>query len=110
MTACMSSSDPFHRQSSVDRAAATKRVLASSPPPERLKELDEAIAVQAICCCDRFGVPDERLNVDGDAIGRPHGVTEARLVGRTLIEGERGDVVTVCSGGVGLADLFAGAL
>jgi hypothetical protein len=90
MTACMFSSDPFHRQSSFDRAAGTNGVLASSPPPERLKELDEAIAVQVIHCRDRLGVPDERLNVD--AIGRPHGVTGARLVGRALSEGKRGDV------------------
>ena len=79
-----------------------------------LKELNDAIAVQVIYCRDRLGVPDERLNVDGDAIGRPHGVTGARLVGRALIEGKRGDVryvvVTTCIGGVGLADLFAVAL
>src|SRR5271165_781478 len=52
-----------------------------------LKELNDAIAVQVIYCRDRLGVPDERLNVDGDAIGRPQGVTGARLVGPDLIEG-----------------------
>jgi len=42
--------------------------------------LNEAFAVQVLCCADRLGIPADRLNVDGVAIavGPPYGVSGAR--------------------------------
>jgi acetyl-CoA C-acetyltransferase len=78
-----------------------------------LWELNEAFAVQVICCRDRLGIPDDLLNVDGGAIaiGHPYGMSGARLVGHALIEGRRRQVkyvvVTMCiGGGMGGAGLF----
>lgn len=76
-------------------------------------ELNEAFAVQVLCCMDRLGIPHERINVNGGAIavGHPYGVSGARLVGHALIEGRRRGVkyavVTMCvGGGQGAAGLF----
>lgn len=78
-----------------------------------LWELNEAFASQAVCCQQRLGIPNERLNVNGGAIatGHPYGMTGARLVGHALLEGRRRKakyvVVSMCvAGGMGAAALL----
>ena len=76
-------------------------------------QLNEAFAVQVIYCRDRLHIPDDRLNVTGGAIsvGHPYGMSGARMIGHTLLEGRRRGakwgVVTMCvGGGMGAAGLF----
>lgn len=78
-----------------------------------LWEINEAFACQVVCCRDRLGIPDDRLNVNGGAIaiGHPFGMSGARMVGHALIEGRRRRiryaVVSMCvGGGMGAAGLF----
>lgn len=76
-------------------------------------ELNEAFASQAIYCRDTLGIDPEKVNVNGGsiAIGRPFGMTGARLAAHVLHEGKRRGaklgVVTMCiAGGMGAAGLF----
>ncbi len=78
-----------------------------------LWELNEAFASQVLYCRDRLGIPNDRLNVDGGSIsiGRPYGMSGARMTGHGLIEGKRRGaryaVVTMCvGGGMGAAGLI----
>ena len=78
-----------------------------------LLEINEAFACQVLYCQQTLGIPMDKLNVNGGAIsiGHPFGMSGARMVGHSLIEGKRRGakyvVVSMCiGGGQGAAGLF----
>ncbi|EXF93394.1 acetyl-CoA acetyltransferase [Pseudomonas fluorescens HK44] len=78
-----------------------------------LWEINEAFACQVVYCRDFLEIPNDRLNVNGGAIsiGHPFGMSGARMVGHSLLEGRRRGarfvVVSMCiGGGMGAAGLF----
>jgi acetyl-CoA acyltransferase len=78
-----------------------------------LFEINEAFAAQAVYCARELGIPDERLNVNGGAIGLGHplGCTGAKLTATLLHELKRRSgrygIVSMCiGGGMGAAGLF----
>ena len=79
-------------------------------------ELNEAFAVQAICCMRELGLDHDRVNIDGGAIaiGHPLGATGARITGKAASllkrEGARYALATQCiGGGQGIATLLEAA-
>jgi len=54
---------------------------------------------EAVYCRDELRIDPEIYNVNGGGIsvGHPYGMTGARLVGHTLIEGKRRDVINTLS-------------
>jgi acetyl-CoA acetyltransferase family protein len=78
-----------------------------------LWEINEAFASQSVYCRNTLGLDPEVVNVNGGAIsiGHPFGMSGARLVGHTVLEGRRRGVryavVTMCvAGGMGAAGLI----
>ena len=78
-----------------------------------LFELNDAFAVQALCCIRELGLDIEKVNVNGSgiAIGHPIGATGAMITIKLMNEmkrrNERYGVATLCiGGGQGLAVLF----
>jgi acetyl-CoA C-acetyltransferase len=78
-----------------------------------LFEVNEAFAAVPLLYAREFGIPDEKLNVNGGAIamGHPLGATGAILVGTLLDELEARDLerglITLCiGGGMGVATLI----
>ena len=68
-------------------------------------ELNEAFAVQALCCIRELGLDEEKVNVNGGAVatGHPLGATGAILTVKILGEMKRRNarrgMVTMCIGG-----------
>jgi acetyl-CoA C-acetyltransferase len=86
---------------------AVRNLLAEaglSVPDIALWELNEAFAVQVLCCAGPLGLPLDRLNVAGGGIslGHPIGASGARIL-VTLIHQLR-----LCGGGLGVATLGIG--
>jgi len=76
-------------------------------------EINEAYAVQVICCMQELGIPAERLNVNGGAIaiGHPLGMSGNRITGHLAHElhrtGSRYGIAAMCVGvGQGTAILI----
>ena len=94
---------------------ATKKVLAKAGltiDDIDLFEVNEAFAVVPMRFMKEFGVPHEKVNVNGGAIamGHPLGATGAMLVGTLLDELERQNLkrglITLCvGGGMGIATI-----
>jgi acetyl-CoA C-acetyltransferase len=95
---------------------ATEKVLALSGltmADMDLVEVNEAFASIVLTYQRRFGVPDEKLNVNGGAIamGHPLGATGAMLLGTVVDELDRRDgryaLITLCvAGGMGVATVI----
>jgi acetyl-CoA C-acetyltransferase len=95
---------------------ATHKLLERTgfaPQDIDLFEVNEAFAAVPLLYAHEFGIPDDKLNVNGGAIamGHPLGATGAILVGTLLDELERRDLerglVTLCiGGGMGVATLI----
>jgi acetyl-CoA C-acetyltransferase len=95
---------------------ATRKVLAKAGltiDDIDLFEVNEAFAAVPMRFMREFGVPHEKVNVNGGAIamGHPLGATGAMLVGTLLDELERRKLkrglVTLCvGGGMGIATVI----
>lgn len=70
-------------------------------------EINEAFAVVALANAKLLGIPEDRLNVNGGAVGfgHPIGMSGARIVGSLLTvlkqEGKRIGCASICNGGGG---------
>ena len=113
----MAAADPVIQFTAV--LDATRKALKESgltPADIDLFEVNEAFGGVPLMFQQEFGIPDDRLNVNGGsvAIGHPLGASGARLVATLLHEmrrrGSRYGLATMCIGvGQGIASVWEAA-